>query len=123
MTDRELIDRIKCACENANSDLADRILAIVTEHLETSMTIETQQLVKMIDNVSHRLLTDHFQKSIANEIGNRLRCGCYNGTDVDKLFESVWTNELDRAIKDRIESKVYKAIDTVIAERLRQMKS
>ena len=66
-------------------------------------------------------IDDHFRKAVANEIGNRLRCGIYDGTSIDKLFESVWKPELDKAIQDRIQDRVDKTIDTVIAKRLKQL--
>ena len=63
-------------------------------------------------------MLDWANKWVANEVSNRLRCGIWNGTTVDRLFESIWTEQFDIAIKDRIRQKVYSAIDAVIKERL-----
>ncbi len=71
----------------------------------------------------NRLIRSHFEASVATEIGNRLRLGMYDGSLVNRLFESIWTEQFDIAIKERIRGKVYAAIDAAITEKLKSMKS
>lgn len=125
MTEEELGESIGFAISNVEEDLKGRLLDLIKERIESEAQrlLQFEVLKKMIDESSivHRKLLEWMNSWVANEVGNRLRCGVYNGTGVDKLFESIWTEQLDIAIKDRIRSKVYKAIDDVIAEKLKRI--
>jgi len=62
-----------------------------------------------------------YVRNLANEIGNRLRCGDQS-RDMDEAFEEVWPKELDRAIKDRIRRKINEAVEELTNERLEAIK-
>lgn len=114
-------DDINLIVDNARKELVERLATSIKEEAEKLININ--EIIKQVD-VAHlvrQATYDSFRQSVANEIGNRLRCGIYDGTQVDKLFESVWTSELDKAIKDRIRSQAYRAVDDVIAERLKKI--
>lgn len=116
------IDNISYIVDNAKDEFVERLAEAVKE--ETVKIIDADDIIKQL-NVPYlvrQAIYDHFRQFVTNEIGNRLRCGIYDGTKVDTLFESVWTEELDKAIEDRIRSRIYKSIDDVIAERLKQLK-
>lgn len=114
-------DDIGFIVDNARHELAEKLTIAIKE--ETAKLIDINEIIKQVD-VAHlvrQAVYDNFRQTVANEIGNRLRCGIYDGTQVDKLFQSVWTNELDKAIQDRIRERAYKAVDNVIAERLKKI--
>jgi hypothetical protein len=114
-------DTLEMVADDARNEFIERLTAIIKD--EARKLIDITEIVKQVDvaGLVRQAIYDHFRQCVANEIGNRLRCGIYDGTKVDKLFESVWTSELDKAIQDRIRTKANKAIDEVIAERLRGM--
>ena len=115
------MDDLKCIIDNARDELVERLTTAVKE--EAGKLVSTDDIVQRADvpSIVRHAIDDHFRKAVANEIGNRLRCGIYDGTSIDKLFESVWKPELDKAIQDRIRDRVDKTIDTVIAKRLKQL--
>lgn len=67
---------------------------------------------------------NYFEKYIATEIGNQLRVWYPTGSNklMDKAFEDAWTPALEAALKERIRSKTYGAVDKMIAERLEEIK-
>lgn len=113
-------DDIKCIVDNARDELVEKLTMAIKE--EAGKQININEIIKQVDVVHlvRQAVYDHFRQSVANEIGNRLRCGIYDGTKIEKLFEEVWTSELDKAIKDRIRERAYKAVDNVIAEWLKK---
>jgi hypothetical protein len=116
-----LSDTLGMIADDARNEFIERLTAIIKD--EAGKLIDVIEIVKQVDvaGLVRQAIYDHFRQCVANEIGNRLRCGIYDGTKVDRLFESVWTSELDKAIQDRIRTKVNKAIDAVVAERLRSV--
>lgn len=65
-----------------------------------------------------RALDERVRAKCENEVENRLRCGIYDASKVDRLFESVWTSQLDRAIKERIRAQVLQVCDETVRELL-----
>lgn len=125
MTDEEFAEGIKISLDNAKYDLSNQLVDLVKQRFEDCVAFNQESLVKIIDesNVLNRLVREHLEKWTATEIGNRFRCGIYDGFRMDKLFDSLWNEEFDKAIKDRIRIKVYAAIDAVIADKLKAMKT
>lgn len=66
-------------------------------------------------------INDYFERHVATTVGNRLRCGCWEGTQVDAIFEGIWTEQWDKAIADRIRGRVNDTIDAIIKERLSRL--
>lgn len=68
---------------------------------------------------------DYFAKYVANEIGNQLRVWYPLGAvkDMDKAFKEAWTPNLEKALNDRIRSKALDTVDTLILERLEEVKT
>ena len=122
-SDQEMAESISYAISNAKSDLADRLVDIVKERIESEKLFDEDRLVAMVESsdVVSKVIYDYFKTRVENEVGNRLRCGIYNGTQVDRLLDSVWTEQLDIAIKDRIRFWVYTSIDAIITEKLESM--
>jgi hypothetical protein len=113
---------IQLIVDNAKDELVERLTIAIKE--EAEKLIDANEIVKQVD-VAHLVrvaIYDHFRRMVANEIGNRLRCGIYDGTRVDELFQSVWTSEFDKAIQDRIRAQVHKAINDAITEKLKEIK-
>lgn len=129
MTDEDFIEGIKSIqsdLEGSRQDASRQIIELVKARFSDAMAaLDTETIMKVIDrsNIIDRLIRDNVEKCVAVEVGNRLRCGIYNGTAIDKLLESIWTEQLEIALKDRIRSKAYTAIDAVIAERLKALKA
>ena len=67
----------------------------------------------------HNAMREYFDRFVATEVGNRLRCGI-NGTEVDKLFEKVWTEQFDKAMEDKINRKLDSKINELIRKKLQQ---
>lgn len=125
MTNEEFAEELVSVLSYNRDEVVRTVLDVVKRKLEDTPPPTAAEIVKAINDSSlvHNMMCDWAKKWVANEIGNRLRCGIWNGTTVDKLFDSIWTEQLDVAIKDRIRTKVYAAIDTVIAERLKGLKA
>lgn len=106
---------------NYNKDeIIRNVLDLVKEKLKDPPIPTAAEIVKEIESsgLVHRTMLDWANRWVANEVGNRLRCGIWDGTTVDRVFDSIWTEQFDIAIKDRIRQKVYSAIDAVIKEKL-----
>lgn len=117
----EFSDDIRFIVDNARDELVEKLTMTIKK--EAGKQIDINEIIKHVDvvHIVRQAVYDHFRQSVAKEIGDRLRCGIYDGTQVDKLFQSVWTSELDRSIQDRIRERAYKAVDNVIAERLKKI--
>jgi hypothetical protein len=108
---------------NAINDFSENINNIINRSVEkkvTSLMGNPAKLVSIVENCPafKDAIYDYFKKSVAVEIGNRLRCGIYNGTEIDKLFNDVWTDELDKAMKDRLSRKIDVEIENMIKAKL-----
>lgn len=68
---------------------------------------------------------DYFAKYVANEIGNQLRVWYPLGAkaDMDDAFKKAWTPNLEKALDDRIRSKAREAVDTLVLERINEIKA
>lgn len=126
MSYEELGSTLRDVISDSNIDLANRVAELLKVKIESEIerTLQIDRLLELVNNsnIVGMAMREHFENRVANEISNRLRCGIYSGTAVDKLFESVWTDQFDKAIKERIRGRVNKVIDAVIAERLELLK-
>lgn len=114
-------DDMNSILDNAKNELVEKLNSAIKE--ETKKLIDLNEIIKHID-VAHlvrQAAYDYFRQSVANEVANQLRCGIYQGTKIDLLFQSAWTSEFDKAIQERIRQRAFKAVDDVIAERLKKM--
>lgn len=125
MTDEELEEGFKDIICNARDDLAYKLVNLVKTKVESEKLFDEKVLERTIahSDIINRVIREHIEKWVATEVGNRLRCRIYDGIKVNQLFDSIWTEQLDIAIKDRIRSKVYTAIDTIITEKLNSLKN
>lgn len=99
------------------------IESMVAKSLERISKPDSAELAAMIENSTtlRTAISEYFERNAATTVGNRLRCGVYNARDVDKAFNAVWDEQFQKALEDRIRGKVDKAIDAVIAERLKKL--
>lgn len=120
MTDEEFTTEIGSVLEYHKDETINAVLRFVKEKLQDCQPPNAAEIIQAIESsgVIHRVMSDWMHQWVANEVGNRLRCGIYNGTTVDRVFDSIWTEQFDVAIRDRIRGKVYSAIDAVIKEKL-----
>lgn len=95
--------------EEVKNKITEIIDRIVEEHLN-SMSLE--ELAERVADSStlRRCFSDWLDKSLPTVIGNRLRCGCWEGGLIDRAFEAVWSDQLQKALEDRIR---YRVQDTV----------
>ena len=81
------------------------------------------EIAAMVENSTTLRTAIHayFEHNVATIVGNRLRCGMYNALDMDKAFDAIWTEQFQRALRDRVRGKANEVIDAVIAERLKKL--
>jgi hypothetical protein len=120
MSDEEFAAEMGAILSFNKDDIIRDVLNLVSKKLEDAQPPTGAEIIKAIENngLIHRMMLDWADRWVANEIGNRLRCGIWEGRAVDRLFDSIWTEQFDIAIKDRIRQKVNAAIDVVVKERL-----
>ncbi len=120
MSDEDFATELGSVLNYNKDEIISSVLALVKRKLEETPPPTAAEIVKAIESsgLVHRTMLEWASRWVANEVGNRLRCGIWNGTAVDRLFDSIWTEQLDTAIKDRIRRRVDSAIDAVIKERL-----
>lgn len=127
MSYEELGSVLRDTISDSNIDLANRVVSLLKAKIESEVekTLSVESLLELIQgsNIVGMAIREYFENRVATEIGNRLRCSIYSGTEVDKLFDSIWTEQLDRAIRERMHGRINKFIDSVIAERLNQLKA
>ena len=120
MSNEDFATELESVINYNKDEIISGVLDLVKRRLADTPPPTAAEIVKAIESsgIVHRTMLDWANQWVANEVGNRLRCGVWNGTAVDRLFDSIWTEQLDVAIKDRIRQRVYSAIDAVIKERL-----
>lgn len=122
MNYEQITEDIRFAILESNESLAHRVTSIIKDEVESELkdVLRADSLISLLHNsdIVRVAIREYFEKYAATEIGNRLRCGIYSGTQIDKLFESIWTEQLDKSIQDRIRMRVNNAVDQVIKERL-----
>jgi hypothetical protein len=116
------VEEIRDELDARISGLIDDLVSKRMSELSSRESNELEGLIANSDAV-RLAINKHFDGSVATQVGNRLRCGIYDGTAVDRLFDRIWTEQFDRAIEDRIRSRVVKAIDTIVDQKLRNLKS
>lgn len=123
MSDEDFAIEIGSILTPNKEEIINSILDLVRRKLEDSQPPCATEIIQAIENsgLVHRMMCDWSNRWVANEVGNRLRCGIWNGSTVDRLFDSIWTEQFDIAIRDRIRQRVYSAIDGAIKERLVSM--
>ena len=125
MTDEDFAAEMGSILSYNKDEIISSVLDLVRKKLEDSPPPNLAEITREIENshLIHRHMLDWMHRWVANEVGNRLRCGIWNGGSVDRLFDSIWTEQFDVAIKDRIKRKVDSAIDAVVKERLTALQS
>ena len=117
MTSEEIMDSVQ--------DRLDEIIgSLVTKKIESLLSEKNSpELADLVWNSAslRTAIGGYFERHAATTVGNRLRCGIYDGLNMDKIFDSVWTRQFDTAIADRIRKKVNESIDSVISERLKKL--
>lgn len=123
MSDEEFATELGQMLNYNRDEISNGLLALVKRKLEAEKLIDAKELTKILDEsrIVHTLVRTHFKSWVENEIGNRLRCGIYDGGTVNRLFDSIWTEQFDIAIKERIRERVNKAIDAIVKERLNRV--
>lgn len=105
--------------EEVNARLEALIESIVTKKI-AELVLDPEALAQRVLNspTLRRVIGDRIEQSVATIVGNRLRCEVYNGFDMDKVFESIWPEQFDTAIKDRArrvaENAVKEAIKSIV---------
>lgn len=120
MNDEDFATSMRSILSYDKDEVIQNIVVLVRKKLEDTQPPNAAEIIQAIEksNLVHNMMLDWSKRWVATEIGNRLRCGIYDGGAVDRLFESIWTEQFDTAIKDRIKQKVNSAIDAVIKDRL-----
>lgn len=99
---KELDNRIKNASENIITETKDSIDSFFNSRNVFS------------------LIREDIEKYIANEIGNRLRCGIYDHTLVkqifDEKFEKILKQQLTQEMQKEIKELIRKEICTLITK-------
>jgi hypothetical protein len=94
--------------------------SIVKEEI-WKLSVDATALEKTIKDLNlYPIIGDSLKSKVANEIGNRLRCyDTHMAGLLDKAFESVWTEQLQRAMEDRVRRKIDNFIDKAIQDKLK----
>lgn len=123
MSNEEFAEELGSIFDNNRNEIISDVLDLVKRKLEDVSQITFSEIEKEIErsNLVHRVMTSWAERWVANEVGNRLRCGIWDGKTVDRIFDSIWTEQFDIAIRDRIKTKAREAVDAVIAERLKTL--
>ena len=103
--------------DTIRDNIRDQLDAIVKEEIR-KLSVDTTALEKTIKDLNlYPLIGKSLESKVANEIGNRLRCetGCL----INKAFESVWTEQLQEAMEDRVRRKIDNFIDKAIQDKLK----
>lgn len=104
------------------AELVEEMVAAKLRSLSTDRFAElAESLAK--STVVARAVDDRVRAYCETEVGNRLRCGIYDGGKVDRLFESVWSDQLDRAIRERVRSRVLAIVDEMVVEVLKGVRA
>lgn len=124
MTTEDFATELGSILDNNRSETIDKVLELVARQLKDTPPPSATEIIKSIEDsrLVHRAMMDWMNRWVVNEVSNRLRCGVWDGTAVDRVFDTIWTEQFDIAVKDRIRKKVYDAIDAVIAEKLQGLK-
>jgi len=119
-----IAQELKYTVENFSESFKGILDKAVTQKVN-SLLSDPIALVKMIEDspAFREAIYKYFDKRVATEVGNRLRCGIYDGTKVDDLFEKVWTPELDKAMEDRIIRRLDNKINDMIKTKLAKISS
>lgn len=112
LEENEWIDTIR-------DNIRDQLDSIVKEEIR-KLSVDTTALEKTIKDLDlYSILGHDLESKVANNIGNRLRCGIYDGHLMDKAFDEVWTDQLQTALEHRIRKKVFEFIDKAIQDKLK----
>jgi len=114
----ELVSSLDDATTNFKEVVVGTVDKLVTAKVN-SLLGDPAQIVKLVENCPafKNAIYDYFKDRVANEVGNRLRCGCYEGTQVDALFDKVWSESLDSAMEERISRCISTKVDNLIKAR------
>jgi hypothetical protein len=120
MSDEDFVTELGSILSCSRDEIVNGVLELVKRKVEETPPLTAAEIVRAIESsgIVHRTMLDWANRWVANEVANRLRCGIWDGTTVGRLFDTIWTEQFDVAIKDRIRQKANAAIDAVIKERL-----
>lgn len=120
MKDEDFTTELGSILSYNRDEIISSVVGLVKRKLEETPPPTAAEIVQAIESsgIVHRTMLDWANRWVANEVANRLRCGVWNGGTIDRLFDTIWTEQFDVAIKDRIRQKAYAAIDAVIKDRL-----
>lgn len=120
MSDEDFTTELESILSYNRDEIVSSVLALVKRKLEEMPIPTAAEIVKTIEDsgLVHRTMLDWANRWVANEVANRLHCGIWDGATVDRLFDTIWTEQFDVAIKYRIREKARAAVDAVIKERL-----
>lgn len=95
--------------------------ALVEKKMKSLAEPKSDELTGLVWNSEalKQAILEYFEQHAATTVGNRLRCGRYDATQMEKIFDSIWTEQFERSVADNIRGKVYKAI---IEKRLNDLK-
>ncbi len=125
MSDEDFATEMGSILSYNKQEIIHSILELVRRKLESTPPPTAAEIIKEIEisGMVHRSMCDWANRWVANEVANRLRCGIWDGSTVNRLFDSIWTEQFDIAIQERIKDKARSAVDAVIAEQLKAMKA
>lgn len=116
MLSEELLNEITGEVQNAVQIAAEAAVRAAIVRLLENKAGELTAIIEQVD--VGRMVYEQMRLSVANEIGNRLRCGVWNGQEITKLVEECWPAAVDEAVKDRIRWRLGTMVEDEIKSRL-----
>lgn len=116
--------------ENNEQEWVDEINSGINDHIQSIIQQEVDKIMidpsKIADNIVssnfiHPQILNVIHRFTENEISNRLRCGIHDAFLMDKIFDSLWTQEFEKAIESRIRQKAEKIAEEIVRDKIKNL--
>ena len=115
MNEQEMLASVEEKVQEVINDIAmKRVDELVLSPEKLSNLVHASAII-------YTAIDNKIKSYVSTEIGNQLRCGIYKGVSVDKAFNEVWNEEVEKSLKDRIRQKMESLSKEVFKELFAKM--